>query len=224
MVVLIIFKYNYFEIIQQFCGITGNQVKTLLMPHVSCERLKVIITSLIVQHEIGTINSRKVTQTFKRNHAPEDHLLQTMRSSVPELRSIQLQDDGNCHRSLVLPDGLQGVIFINQGGQAKDCRAVSHNLTTKQVEERVKICKELHANPQDQRFNQRIVTSDEKWIYLRNPNKLNLWLSRGKPAQPVVKRKSFETKVMLCVWWNYEGVFHFELVPDGRAMNSKLYC
>ena len=31
-------------------------------------------------------------------------------------------------------------------------------------------------------------------------------------------------RVMFCVWWNYEGVLHFELVPEGRAMNSELYC
>jgi histone-lysine N-methyltransferase SETMAR len=29
---------------------------------------------------------------------------------------------------------------------------------------------------------------------------------------------------MICVWWNYEGVLHFELVPDGRAVNAELYC
>ena len=29
---------------------------------------------------------------------------------------------------------------------------------------------------------------------------------------------------MICVWWNFEGVLHFELVPNGRAMNAKLYC
>jgi len=42
-----------------------------------------------------------------------------------------------------------------------------------------------------------LVTSDKKWIYLRNPNKSNQWLSTGQPAQLVLKRESFETKVML---------------------------
>ncbi len=28
---------------------------------------------------------------------------------------------------------------------------------------------------------------------------------------------------MLCVWWNVDGVVHFELVPDGRAVNAELY-
>jgi len=29
---------------------------------------------------------------------------------------------------------------------------------------------------------------------------------------------------MLCVWCNYEGVLHFELVPESRTMNFELYC
>ena len=28
---------------------------------------------------------------------------------------------------------------------------------------------------------------------------------------------------MLCVWWNVEGVVHWELVPAGRAVNGELY-
>ena len=29
---------------------------------------------------------------------------------------------------------------------------------------------------------------------------------------------------MISVWWNFEGVLHFELVPDGRAVNVELFC
>ena len=32
-----------------------------------------------------------------------------------------------------------------------------------------------------------------------------------------------EQKVMLCVWWNYEGVIHYEIVQDGRTINANLY-
>lgn len=29
---------------------------------------------------------------------------------------------------------------------------------------------------------------------------------------------------MLCVWWNFEGIVHFELVLNGRAISAELYC
>ena len=28
---------------------------------------------------------------------------------------------------------------------------------------------------------------------------------------------------MLCVWWNFSGIIHFELVPDGHTINAELY-
>ena len=31
-------------------------------------------------------------------------------------------------------------------------------------------------------------------------------------------------KSLLCVWLDYEGVVHFELVPKSRVMISKVYC
>jgi histone-lysine N-methyltransferase SETMAR len=40
---------------------------------------------------------------------------------------------------------------------------------------------------------------------------------------PVAKRERFEKKVLLCVWWNYEGLIYYDLVPDGHAINTEVY-
>ncbi|CAF1536689.1 unnamed protein product [Adineta ricciae] len=29
---------------------------------------------------------------------------------------------------------------------------------------------------------------------------------------------------MIGVWWNFEGILHFELVPNGHTSNAELYC
>ena len=42
-------------------------------------------------------------------------------------------------------------------------------------------------------------------------------------AEPVPKRDRFSRKAMLCVWWNFEGIIHFELVPNNRAIDAELY-
>ena len=86
------------------------------------------------------------------------------------------------------------------------CRQIPHELTATQAQQRLDLCKELLAHPHDMRFFRRIVTGDEKWIFFRNPNKENQWLYPGMPAQPVVKQGRFDCKVMLCVWWNFEGL------------------
>ena len=67
------------------------------------------------------------------------------------------------------------------------------------------------------------MTCDEKWVYFSNPDKENQWLDPGQVAEPVAKRDRFSRKAMLCVWWNFEGIIHFELVPNNRAIDAELY-
>lgn len=105
----------------------------------------------------------------------------------------------------------------------KCCREVPHELTPENAKRRISICKKLLDNPQDFRFLKRIVTSDEKWIYYRYSDNRKQWIDRGASALPVVRRERFEKKALLCCWWNIDGVIHFEVIPDGRAINSEMY-
>ena len=45
----------------------------------------------------------------------------------------------------------------------------------------------------------RIVTSDEKWAYFRNPNTLIQWPNPGHHPMPVVKHGPFEHNVMFSI-------------------------
>ena len=40
----------------------------------------------------------------------------------------------------------------------------------------------------------------------------------------IPKQNLFGKKVMLCVWWNFDGIVHFELVMNGCAISAELYC
>jgi hypothetical protein len=60
----------------------------------------------------------------------------------------------------------------------------------------------------DHRFITKIVTCDEKLIYLNNPALQNQWLDKEQLSMGVAKRERFEKKVLLCVWWNYEGLIY----------------
>ena len=31
-------------------------------------------------------------------------------------------------------------------------------------------------------------------------------------------------KVILSVWWNFEGIVYFELLPRNHSINSNVYC
>lgn len=86
----------------------------------------------------------------------------------------------------------------------KKPRQDPHELTEAQAKRRVEVCRQLLQNPLDDRFWKRIVISDERSIYLANHNRQKRWVPR---------QDYFGRKVMICVWWNFEGVLHFELVP-----------
>jgi histone-lysine N-methyltransferase SETMAR len=63
-------------------------------------------------------------------------------------------------------------------------------------------------------------------IYLNKPDLQEQGLHKGQLPVPVTKRESFEkkkTKFLLCVWWTYEGLIYYELVPDGRTINAEVY-
>jgi histone-lysine N-methyltransferase SETMAR len=40
---------------------------------------------------------------------------------------------------------------------------------------------------------------------------------------PLAKRECLGKEVLLCVWWNYEGLIYYEIVPDGRTINAEVY-
>ena len=50
------------------------------------------------------------------------------------------------------------------------------------------------------------------------------WVPRGQDPSSVPHQDHFGKKVMICVWWNFESIVHFELVPNSRDVNAKLYC
>ncbi len=60
-------------------------------------------------------------------------------------------------------------------------------------------------------------------VFLVNRGRSKLWVPGDQNPPPVARQDRFGKKVMLCVWWNVDGVVHFELVPDGRAVNAELY-
>ncbi|CAF1582868.1 unnamed protein product [Adineta ricciae] len=137
-----------------------------------------------------------------------------------ELRVLEDEPSSNSHELASVLGVSSHQTVLNHLHQMdfvhKKPRQDPHELTEAQTKRRVEVCRQLLENPLDDRFWKRIVTSDKKWVYLVNHNRRKRWVLRGQDR--------FGKKVMICVWWNFEGVLHFELVPDGRAVNAELYC
>ena len=65
-----------------------------------------------------------------------------------------------------------------------------------------------------------MVTGDEKWVIYENVKRKRSWSTANEAAKPVLTAR----KVLLCVWWDWQGILYYELLPYGQTLNSALYC
>ncbi|GBP66137.1 Mariner Mos1 transposase [Eumeta japonica] len=58
-------------------------------------------------------------------------------------------------------------------------------------------------------------------------------LARGYPnfspwgmerSSSIAKPGLIRNKLMLCVWWDWKGIIHYELLPPDKTINSNLSC
>ncbi|XP_046836128.1 histone-lysine N-methyltransferase SETMAR-like [Vespa crabro] len=69
-------------------------------------------------------------------------------------------------------------------------------------------------------FLEQIVTGDEKWMLYVNLKRRPQWLDKSEVPQPTPKPDLHAKKVMLCVWWNFKGILHYELLPINQTITS----
>lgn len=72
-------------------------------------------------------------------------------------------------------------------------------------------------------FLWRIVTGDEKWIYYDNPKRKKSWVNPGEPSTSTPKRKFHGHKVLLCIWWDQQGVVYYELLKPNETVTADVY-
>jgi len=115
--------------------------------------------------------------------------------------------------------------YLNKAGYKKKLDVwVPHELTQKNLMDRISICESLLNRNKIDPFLKRMVTGDEKWVTYDNVKRKRSWSNRDEPAQTVAKPGLTIRKVLLCVWWDWQGIIYYELLPYGQTLNSDLYC
>jgi histone-lysine N-methyltransferase SETMAR len=181
----------------------------------------------------GTIGKTAAIKWFKRSEDGDFDLEDNPRSGRPsvldeeDLRAALEDEPSSSTRDMADELGVAQRTVVNYlhtfDFVHKKPRQDPHELTEAQAIRRVEVCRQLLDNPLDDRFWKRIVTCDEKWVFLVNRDRSRRWVPRDQNPPPVARQDRFGKKVMLCVWWNVDGVVHFRLVPDGRFVNAELY-
>ena len=104
----------------------------------------------------------------------------------------------------------------------KYSRWVPHELSQKNLNDRVVICTSLLA-PKIEPFLNRMITGDEKWITYNNIVRKRAYCEPGKPSPSTSKPNLTLNKRMLCIW-DIRGPIHYELLKPNEMLNSEKYC
>lgn len=100
---------------------------------------------------------------------------------------------------------------------------VPYELSPEAISNRLNISISLLERYKKKSFLWRIVTGDEKWIYFDNPKRETFWVDPGQSVPSTSKRDIHAQKVMLCIWWDEEGVAYYELLKPGETVNKERY-
>ena len=110
------------------------------------------------------------------------------------------------------------------GKVSRQGKWVPHQLSDVNKNQRRTICSSLLTRLRNGPFLTRIVTGDEKWILYSNPHRSRQWLSVNQQPVPTPKPTLTLKKVLLCVWWDSNGIIYYELLQPGETITAVIYC
>ena len=74
------------------------------------------------------------------------------------------------------------------------------------------------------KFLQQIVNGDEKWVVYVNHTRNCQWINQGELPEPEPKADLHPKKVMLSIWWDFQDIIYYEVLPPNTTIDSELYC
>lgn len=107
-------------------------------------------------------------------------------------------------------------------------RWVPKLLTTQQLQEREKTCKDLLSlhDPDPSHFFNQLVTGDESWFHFFEPEtkqQSSQWLTKGEAPPLKSKAPPSMGKRMATVFWDMQGIILLEWLPEHETINSAYY-
>lgn len=100
---------------------------------------------------------------------------------------------------------------------------VPYELKPRDVERRFLTCELLLQRQKRKGFLHRIVTGDEKWIHYDNPKRRKSWGKPGHASTSSAKPNIHGSKLLLCIWWDQQGVIYYELLKPNETITGDRY-
>ena len=100
--------------------------------------------------------------------------------------------------------------MVKIGKVSKPRLLVPHTPSEKDKEDHISIATSVLSKQRNDPFFKNIMVGDEKSVFYENAQCKRQWTDKNESLQPTTKAELPGTTVMLCVWWNYCGIIHFE--------------
>lgn len=100
-------------------------------------------------------------------------------------------------------------------------------LTPEQKESRMEICSDILKNiKKDPDLLERVITCDESWFFIYDPETKRQsmhWKSPNSPRMKKARMSKSKFKAMMIVFFDIHGILYVNWVPEGQTMNKEYY-
>ncbi|XP_020285174.1 histone-lysine N-methyltransferase SETMAR-like [Pseudomyrmex gracilis] len=183
-------------------------------------------------HGVGSVSERTVQRWFKKFRDGNYNLIDERPGRPIEIDNDQISSliENNPHYTT---QEIAEILGISKSSVKRHlCQLglifrygiwIPHNLSEKNLVDRIAACNSLLKRNENESFLERLVTGNAKWIVYtnviqkrhRNPE------SNLSVTPKVISRPK---KILLCVWWDWKGILFYELLPPNQLINSDKYC
>lgn len=122
---------------------------------------------------------------------------------------------------------VQSILTEDLGMRRVSAKFIPKLLTDEQKEARVQICADLlETSENDPDFIRNIITGDESWVYGYDPetkSQSSQWKSPSSPRPKKARMSRSNVKAMLTVFFDYDGIIHYEFAPPGQTVTQHYY-
>lgn len=147
----------------------------------------------------------------------EDHELETLLDQDPSQTQEELAKTLGVAQQTI-SDRLKAMGMIRKVGHW-----VPYELKPRDVERRFLMCEQLLQRHKRKSFLHRIVTGDEKWVHYDNPKRRATYGYPGHTSSSTPASNIHGQKVMLCIWWDQQGVIYYELLKPNETITGEVY-